>query len=363
MKSDEVPEFKRGEKLDLKICHWSLFAPNQSGLYETVKELVKYENRIEGVLGGICNPDKPEGGEQDPDGLVTQSHEWAMQDANLHVIHYRELPFTDELEPRMFAVHGTIESCVHSEMSVAQEAGRSFTSSVERIRNCDATITFSNRAQYYWSQFDPTGKKVFRIHKGIDLEKYTPLGMKEKLSGAPKIGYAEIPREIKYPLDVFYAVNEYYKLNKKAKFHPIGLSQNWRMWFTFIQQGNFRRLLGEHDMGMNMKYPAHWYRAFDMLISPVQQGEPSRCFTESMACGCPTITWDSDPFPDDTYAFRKAKYCDPLDLASKIGDLWEEIKADPVGIRERARKVAEEHYSAERMAQEFVKVARQTINR
>lgn len=365
-KEDLIPDFKSKEKLDLVICHWSLWAPKKSGLYETVKDLVVAENKLPGVLAGLVDPEKPEGGQYDPDtgdgkGIYSQNHEWAMKVANLHMVHYKELAESKALKPKIFVTHGTVEACLWSEMSEQGEAGRSLTSSLDRILNCDATITLSKRAHFYWKRFSQRDN-VFHVHKGIDLERFTPRGMKVDLSGKPKIGYGEVWRGIKHPLDVLYAVAEYYERNKEAKFHPYGAGGNWRIWHKIFLLGNFHQMLGEHEMGMAIKNPEHWYRAFDMMISPVQQGEPSRAFKEALACGCPTIGWNSNPFPEDNHAFRKAKYCNPFDMADKIESLWSEIERCPETARLKARRIAERYYSADKMAEEVVKIARKVVN-
>lgn len=361
IKYDEIPTFKEGQNIDLQICHWTNFAPNKSGLYETVKELIKYENRIDGVLAGMVDPAKREGGQQDPDGLTTQSVDWGVKDCNLHMIHYTETKDTINLSPRIFMTHGTVEACLESEMTPQGEVGQSFSSCMQRIANCEATISFNKRAKYYWSQFDPTNEKVHCVTKGIDLEKYKPMGTRRNFDGTPKIGYAETWRAIKHPLHLLFGINEYFKRNPYMKFHPVGASQNWRLWHKIILLANFHRLLGKYEMSMSVVDIDQWYRGFDMMVSPVLTGEPSRAGLEALACGCPVISWDTNPF-DDMKAFRKAKFCDPVDLANQIESLWDEIQKDPLGIRVKARRIAEENYSMKKMAEEVVGIARKVVN-
>ena len=359
---ESSPEIMSKDK-DLIIAHWSVFAPGQSGLYETVKDLIKYENRIPGVLAGMVTPDKPEGGEQDQTfspPLVTQSHAWAIKIANIHMIHYRSAWGSEMLKPRVFMAHGTIEACVESEMSDYGEKGRSFTSSIDRITNCDATIVFSKRAEYYWKQFDRTNK-IHRVTKGIDLERFKPIGMGVDLMGEPAIGYAEVWRGIKHPLHTIYGVYEYFKKNPKARFQPIGASQNWRLWHKLLLLGNFNQMLDKHEMGMSMSNLENWLRGFDMLISPVREGEPSRVHQEALACGTPVISWDTNPFKD-AIAFEYAKYCNPSSLATKIEKLWNRIQDDKSKIKQEARKIAEENYDAQTMALEVVDICRKVLN-
>lgn len=348
---------------DLVIAHWANFAPLQSGLYETCKELCQFENRTPGVIAGIVEPDNKTGGNVDTSvdpNVVTQSHDWAYRDANIHMVHSSLRGISHRLEPMIFFIHGSPEACLWDQLDF-YDRGFSMTSVLNFIERSDAVITFMKRHKWFWDHYDKTGK-IFRVDKGVDLERFKPQGMKMKLEGEPKILYGEVWRQIKDPFVTFFAMDEYWKMNQKMKFHPWALSDKRRLWENIIAQAGFQKFLGQYLMSGPQKYPEHWYRGGDILISPVMMGEPSRVTKEALACGCPVISWDADNF-DDTGSFKKAKAFDPRDMAQKCVELWEEIQENPRKIRRRARRIAERRYSGKRMAEQVVSIAREVFRK
>ena len=99
-----------------------------------------------------------------------------------------------------------------------------------------------------------------------------------------------------------------------------------------------------------------------MLISPVTTGEPSRVQKEALACGTPTITWDSNPYPDN-FGFYKAKSFNWNDMAECIAKLWDDIQKDPQGVRAKARQIAENHYDMRIMAGKVVKILEDVVTK
>jgi len=350
------------KKADIVIAHWAIFAPHASGLYETCKELIQEENKMDGVIAGLVEPDNAKGGNVDTSSspnLMSQSHDWAFRDANLHMIHSSISGISQRLEPNIFFIHGSPEACLWSELEPFDK-GFSMTSSFQYMERSEYVIVFQKRHQYIWEHFSP-GKVRF-VEKGIDLERWTPNGMKMRFNGKPNILYGDVWRSLKDPFVIFFAMNEYFKKNPLMRFHPWALGDKRRIWEMIINKPGFYKFLGEYGLSGSQGYPEHWYRGGDMLISPTLLGEPSRVLQEALACGCPTITWDCNEY-GDTIAFKKARPFDPIDMAEKCADLWEEIQADPKGVRRRARKLAEDNYDMKKMAKQVVGLAKEVVNK
>jgi len=356
-----IKKLDEPQKADLVIAHWTVFSPLASGMYETTKEIVQYENRMDGVIAGIVDPDDQQGGKKDLSTvpqIITQSHDWAYRDANIHFIHATMTGLTHRIKPLVFCIHGSPEACLWSELEPFDK-GFSMTSGFQFIEKAEAVIVFMKRHKWMWDKFS---EKIRFIQKGVDLERFTPKGMKMRFSGKPNILYGDVWRTIKDPFLTFLALDEYWKMNNNVKFYPWALGDKARMWELCAAKGNWLKFLGEYLMSGAQAYPEQWYRGGDMLISPVITGEPSRVTLEALACGCPVVTWDCDSF-GDTQSFKKARPFDPRDMASKIAELWEEIQADPKGIKERARRIAEENYSIKRTAEEVVRIAREVLRK
>jgi len=360
VKRGDVPAFKQGENIELTIAHWCLWGPGRSGLFETTKELIMYEMMIDGILPGMVVIGKPDGGDVDQrSGLVSQSHEWAYQNADLHMIHFSETQLTARLKPRIFFIHGSPEACMSAETHEATERGRSFSASLNWLEECEAAIVFDKRHYYFWKPFD-VNNGLHLVNKGIDLKRFTPQGAKMKLGGKPKLLYGEVWRNMKDPMMLLYGLEEYYQRNAKMRFHPWGCQQGHRLWYKMFYRSRFMHYLGKYDISGLQAYPEQWFRGGDIYLCPVMIGEPSRAYIEALACGCPTISWDTDNF-EDTHSFRYAKAFSPFSMADQIESLWGEIQDDPKKARAKARETAEEHYDMRNMADSVVKIVRDVI--
>jgi glycosyltransferase involved in cell wall biosynthesis len=358
-----VEKLNRPGKANLVIAHWTSFTPLRSGLYETVKELVQEENRMDGVIAGIVDPGDPKGGQADRSTVphcVAQSHDWAFRDANVHMIHSSSANILGRLKPLIFFLHGSPEACIWSETGFF-DRGFSMTSSFQFLEMSAAMIVFMKRHKYFYDRFDAE-HKVRLVTKGIDLERWNTGGSKMNFKGKPNILFGEVWREIKDPFVLLFALEEALKDLPEMLFHPWALSDKRYLWEEVVARGRFSKFLGPYLLSGPQAYPEHWYRGGDILVSPVTTGEPSRVSQEALACGCPTISWDTDTFGDN-YSIKKAKAFSPFDMASKIKELWEEIEADPEGMKTRCRKIAEEHYDMKDMAKQVVEVVKEVVNK
>lgn len=354
-----TPPEKREQVIDLTIAHWCLWGPGRSGMYETVKELILAENKIPGVMAGLVNPESEKGGESD--GWITsQSHGWAYETADVNVIHWYISGYGGRLKPAVFMIHGTPEACLQ-----AEPKSGSFTAALNNIPKYDATIVMSRRHEAFWKKYDATGSKIYYVPKGIDLTRWTPKGMYMELDGAPKIVYGEVWRGvgIKTPHLLYHALDEYYKRNDEMRFHQFGTDDSWmKVLNRIVIQGGFTKWMGKYFLAGRQLFPDSWYRGGDMTISLVIAGEPSRVQKEALACGCPTITWDTNPYPDN-FGFYQAKAFDEMNLADTIDRLWSDIQSDPMGVKEKARRIAENHYDMTIMAGQVVDILRTVVDR
>ena len=108
-------------------------------------------------------------------------------------------------------------------------------------------------------------------------------------------------------------------------------------------------------------YPEHFYSRGDVLVSPVYAGDLSRVAQEAMACGCPVISWDTDPWGEN-YPYKAAKAFSIVDLAGKIEQTYEEILDDPEGVIEKCRAIAEKHFDINVEAKSVVDILRKIVS-
>jgi glycosyltransferase involved in cell wall biosynthesis len=125
-----------------------------------------------------------------------------------------------------------------------------------------------------------------------------------------------------------------------------------------ILKAGFDRFLGiRGGLHGRQLFPEQWYRGVHEMICPSIYGEPSRVQFEAQACGCPVVTWGSDPY-GDSYANLFAKPFDVADLAECLAKLYDQIRANPLKVHEETRMIAEQHFDMKRMAAQVVAILR-----
>lgn len=348
------------DQVDLIIAHWSLWGPGRSGLYETVKELALYESHIPGVFGIMVDAQRPEGGRVDPveSRIGTYAHNFAYKWADVNIIHFSQTSYGERLKPKIFMIHGTPEACLHGEMR--KPGMHSLTAALHWIDHCQASIVFTKRHYYLWKQFDHHDKLKI-VCRGIDLERFRPEGVKVDFKCHPAVMYGEVWRPIKDPFVTYYGVQEFIKRVPEARFYPWGLNEHKVLWHEVAMKGNFDKMYAEFAFMGVQTYPEHYYRGGDMLISPVYTGEPSRTQVEALACGCPSVSWDTDNFGDN-HSFEKARAFDPVSMADALERLWNRIQDDPEKVRKEARARAEKYHSMDTMAHEVVEICQKVVS-
>ncbi len=367
------PPWKDGEKIDLRIAHWCLYGPKVSGMYETTRELIAAENQIEGVLAGLCetpNANAPpsvvkkvaEGGRIDPYHMEmrTQDWGWAMKWADIHMIHSTMSTRVAELTPKAYFAHGTPEASLTNELMPGDKS-KSFTSSASWINRFECSFVTSKRAEQMWSVFDPSGTKIHRVSKGIDLSWWQRSSVKQDLDGDPSILYGEIWRNIKHPLYLLYAMNALYKENKDIRLNVWGANIQAKTWKDIMDRAHFKDFLGKQGMRGIVDYPEHYYTRGDVLFGSAIYGDLSRSMQEATACGCPVITWDTDPHGDQ-HAYKYVKAFDLEDLGIKLKEVAGEVADDRAGVAVKCRKIAEKYFDIRDEAAQIVTVLRDVVS-
>lgn len=367
-----APPWKEGEKIDLKVVHWCIYAPHVSGMYETVRELILAENQVEGVLAGMCETPNPkaspavvkkaaQGGKVDPfhSELRTQDWGWGMKWADIHVIHSTMSNKVAELEPKAFFAHGTPEACLHNELQRG-DTRQSFSSTARWVDRFEASFVTSERAERNWGAFDHTNERVHRVDKGIDLTWWTRASAPMDLEGEPSVLYGEIWRNIKHPLHLFHAMAEIFKENKAVRLNSWGCNIKKPFWLDLVKMAYWDEFLGKYGIRGIEDYPSKWYSRGDVYFGAALFGDLSRSMEEAMACGCPMITWDTDPY-GDCHAYRYAKAFDIDDLVAKITEVYGEVADNREGVAKKCRNIAEKYFDVNNEARQVVKVLRQVV--
>jgi len=391
-----------------------------SGMYETVKELIMAE-RAMGIEAQMLHPSARNGGENypvldmlqvekfhndspipcpecggsgkngvDPCGrcggkggiprpipkfpsdiyssngrfLCMANYDWAIKEADIHIMHWKGDQMTEKLKPIIFAAHGSYpEYCLTTELYEGAQMGAPFTGTVQRTKEADITVAFHKRQEWFLKQLG--FGDVRYIPFGVDLTRWRPRGSRIKdMTGEPVVGYLEQWRNFKLP-DTFLHAIKY----AESYLPNIGMcvagaeSDPYLMNRLASHLGIDHRFTPANSCMARVTYPEHFYRAFDIFFNPVLTGESSRTGREAMACGTPAINfrtrkdWDAEPF------FYRADLFDPVSIGECFCKLWDEMKDNPKAIRATARKRAIEHWDIRNTAQQFVELIKEVLDR
>jgi len=331
----------------MKVAHWGVFAPCQSGQYETAKELIIAE-RAAGLDAEFIDfgwKDQANCRVGLVDGAIKTVNPHWCDDANI-MLRHSDIPL-DYLRkdiPYMICLHGRPESSfLTGYRSGAYPVDRKkdvFKMITDKVldKNCLGYITFWQEYMEMFEDLVPSSL-VHYVPAPVDLIKYTPFGTKRKFenSGEPNIIITDMWREDITPFNVLQAAL-YYKrhINSKASIHIYGI---WKNDYRRDYINKYGKLIGEC-----MKFVTGLefvYRSADIFITP--HVIATRTVREAMASGVPMVAGGGSPYTQYNH--------DPRDIkgfAQEIDKCWQETAGNN-NVRLTIRKQAEEEFSLERV--------------
>lgn len=306
----------------MKLLHW--VKKENSGLFRTVAELAKYEERL-GHQTALREP-----------ANNNTFYGFTTDDPDMHCIHSQINPayYKDDI-PKVLFLHGEPDYGMMTKVST--NAIMDFAPQVE------AFITLNEKEGQIWNSF----KKTHVIPKGIDLEKYKPIASNKKLKGSPSILYIEHWRQFRHPLHVFVALEKVYRKNTKMRFYPFGCPAGDRdFWLKIIRQNKYSFFCP--GVFQFQKSSVDLINMCDMVISPVYPSY-GRVSIEAKACNKPVIAYNTNPHAD----YKIEPY--NIDaIVDSVIDCWDK---KPNG----QRKYAEDNLSAMDMAKAAVDIYRRYV--
>jgi glycosyltransferase involved in cell wall biosynthesis len=289
--------------------------------------------------------------------VTVDSWNWALTQANVHMVHFTQIPMIARLKPKVFVIHGSLEASLYSELDPSQHKFASLSVAIQLMNSCDASIAIHRRQYDNYKQFDYSNKLSY-VRRGVDLERWRPTGSKMNLDGEPAVLYGEQWRHQKDPLMSLYAMYELGRKNKNARLHVYNCEDYRDTWQEVMYAGRFHEILGKWQLSGHQTFPEQWYRGASMTISPNLMGEDSRVSIESLACGTPVVAWDSNPF-EDYKATVRAKPFDYVDMANKIQGLHEQMQYNGKKIRAECVKYAKENFDMAQTANAIAGICKQ----
>lgn len=307
---------------NIKILHW--LKKEQSGLFKTVVEIAKYEEKL-GHHVALRTPKENQ-----------TFYGFTDDDFDVHAVHSQINPhYYKDDKPKVLFLHGEPDYGMLHKISTQ--------AIMDLIPLMDCLVAFNPDEGKIWDSF----KRTYTIPKGVDLEKYKPLALDKSLNGNPVILYCEHWRTFRHPMHVFIAMERVIRKIPTAIFYPFGCPKEEQpFWLRLVKQnrytafcpGVFQR---QNDMTSLMNLA-------DVVVSPVFPSY-GRVSLEAIACGKPVVAYKTNP-----HANYKCEPYDPDDMAEKIIQCYEEKPT-------LQREYAEKNLDAMDMAKGAVEIYRRFV--
>jgi len=335
----------------MKIAHFAVFSPNQSGMYATVRDLILAE-RMQGIDAQFIDYNVDESGviyskvglcDRD---IVTISHDWAYKEADILVRHSLITePIIRVGKPIIMTMHGRPEYSYMLE-HYGQSPVMKIMTDHEEDDKYAAYVTFWEEHLLFWNLIMPK-REITYIPIPVDLKKFNPKGDKfftANWIGKPNIIVADMWREDITPFSMISAVERFRQIYcSTAKLHMFGLPSRTK-GFT-AQLGTRLRdsgLLGEGNM--LVPFIDQVYRSADILVTPHRVA--TRIVREALASGCPIVAGTGCKYTPYTADPRE-----PESFAYQINQCWQDLQEHGNELRLKVRKVAEVAFGYERTGQ------------
>ena len=328
----------------MKIAHFAVFSPNQSGMYATVKDLILAE-RLVGIDAQFIdytinaqNATYSRVGLFDKE-ICTITPDWAYKEADILVRHSTMIePITQMGKPIIMTMHGRPEYSFMLEHS-GQTPVMKIMVNHEVDTKYAAYITFWEEHIPFWNLIIPK-REIDYIPALVNLKRINPDGEKYpfgNFAGNPNIIVADMWREDITPFPMIMAATKFrQKYCKTAKLHMFGLppaTKGFSLELSKRLQNS--GLLGEANM-IVPHLPAV-YRTADILITP--HNIATRIIREALASGCPIVAGTGCKYTPYTADPR-----DPESFADQIAVCWQDIQNNRKEIKLKTRKMAEDSF-------------------
>lgn len=329
----------------MKIAHFAAFSPNLSGMYATVKDLIRAE-RLQGIEAefidyGVDNQGKTfsKVGYQDED-IVSVSPDWAYKEADILIRHSMLTePIARVGIPLIMAMHGRPEYSYMLE-HYGQSPVMKIMCNHETDAKYAAYISFWEEHELFWSLMMPE-RKVHYLPSVVNLKKFNPDGEKytsTKWSGKPNILICDIWREDITPLNAILAAAKFkQKYCPESKIQLFGLPSAGKGFISeFAERLNIAGLIGEANS--IVPFLDTVYRGADILVTPHHIA--TRTIREALASGLPIVAGTGCKYTPYTADPR-----DPESFAYQINCCWQNLQESKNKVKSKAREMAEQSFN------------------
>ncbi len=323
------------------VCHFSNWAPRQSGMFESVKDQIKYERRA-GIESDLCDPHEnyKAGGAVIDDGWLSPIPWEKAKAANIYVLH-SWIP--DEIKKlkgkkHVAVLHGPNEHMLWKEWTTERKE-EAFNLHINILWKYDATVTLNQHEFDIMELYDEYGRLHY-IPNSIDLERYQAEEFAWQYINHPAILSCDVLRLEKLPAHIIWAMPRIVKRIPEARLNLFSLNlepiATYRNIFCRSKSRNLEHLC--ESIQLENKNLRPFMKGADIGFNNNLSGIASRVTMEMQAMGVPVISYGG------TYTPYIARIWDLDSIAEQIERCWNDLRAPGSTLREDTRAYAREHY-------------------
>jgi glycosyltransferase involved in cell wall biosynthesis len=344
------------------VVHWTWWAPRLSGMYQSVKDQIKYERKagIRSEFGDSHNPERDMSKNKD-DWLTPTTWEEAKK-ADVWVLHGKvPVELAEEFKgkiPTVCVVHGPAEHMILNQWGSEQE-DKSFTlTHINLACNYDAAVVINKHEMDILELFDENDKLRY-IPNSIDLEEYPIDGYKWEYRHHPAIISCDVPRIEKLPMHILLSMLRVRARIPDAKLNLFALPlEPIHFWRNTICRSKKRELENScENIQLKNTDLRPFMRGADIGFNNNYSGIASRVTMEMMAMGIPVVAYRG------SYTKYHPEIFSLDSIAQQIFECWNDLNNPKLTVKEDTIKYAREHYDREKYIPQYLELYQELLDK
>lgn len=340
----------------MKVVHFSNWAPHQSGMYESVKEQIKYE-RKNGLVSEFIDAHHEDPRDRKDEWLFPVPWDSA-KDADIWVMHNfipEKLKYLFKEKVTIAVLHGPTEHMLLLEWA-SKRKQTTFNLHTTILWQYDATITL-NKHEYDIMKLYDEYHRLHYIPNSIDLETTKLKGNTWQYQNRPAILSCDTFRLEKLPAHIIWSMPRIVEKIKDARLNlfsmPLEPISTWRNIFCRSHERKLESLCENIQLENNNLKP--FMRGADIGFNNNLSGILSRVSMEMMALGTPIVSYGGNQ-AGVPYTKYVAKIFDLDSIAEQVALCWEDLKKDGSTLKQDTIDFAHEYFDRSKEVKKHIKL-------
>lgn len=337
------------------IVHFSHFGMRVSGLYESVKDQVKYERR-EGHRSELLDPNNLEPPKDKRDEWLVPIHWEEAKKADVWVLHsswVSKLKKWQKNKVTVGVMHGPTEHLLLKKWLRGQT---SLDVHINMLWEEDATVALNQHEYDIMKYYDEKVGRLHYIPNSIDLERFDNVHP-WSYNNHPAVLTCDTPRIEKLPFHIFWAMPLVKKRIPTARLNAYALLlepiQTWRNMLCRSHNRELEKCCESIQLANQDLRP--FQAGADIGFNNNYSGIASRVTMEMMACGVPVVSYGGD------YTKYHAKIFDIPSIAGQIMRCWNDLTAKDSTLKADTIKYARDNFDRGKEVKKYIKLYEQLL--